>query len=97
MPPANVSRLDDVGRAATLTTSPERHQSEGRLIMVSAPPVRRRIVGRALRRYRESLGYTLDDAARTLECDRSKISLRHEAQCRIARRAGRDERRCLWV
>jgi transcriptional regulator with XRE-family HTH domain len=31
-------------------------------------------VGRALRRYREGLGFTLDDAARTLECDRSKIS-----------------------
>jgi transcriptional regulator with XRE-family HTH domain len=31
-------------------------------------------VGAALRRYRENLGYTLDDAARTLECDRSKIS-----------------------
>ena len=42
--------------------------------MVSAPPVRRRLVGRALRRYREGLGFTLDDAARTLECDRSKIS-----------------------
>ena len=42
--------------------------------MVSAPPVRRRLVGRALRRYRETLGYTLDDAARMLECDRSKIS-----------------------
>ncbi len=42
--------------------------------MVTAPPVRRRLVGRALRRYRENLGYTLDDAARTLECDRSKIS-----------------------
>jgi transcriptional regulator with XRE-family HTH domain len=42
--------------------------------MVSAPPVRRRLVGSALRRYRESLGYTLEDAARILECDRSKIS-----------------------
>ena len=31
-------------------------------------------MGRALRRYRENLGYTLDDAARILECDRSKIS-----------------------
>jgi transcriptional regulator with XRE-family HTH domain len=31
-------------------------------------------VGGALRRYRENLGYTLDDAARVLECDRSKIS-----------------------
>jgi transcriptional regulator with XRE-family HTH domain len=38
------------------------------------PPVRRRVVGGALRRYRENLGYTLEDAARVLECDRSKIS-----------------------
>jgi transcriptional regulator with XRE-family HTH domain len=42
--------------------------------MVTAPPIRRRLVGRELRRYRESLGLTLEDAARTLECDRSKIS-----------------------
>jgi transcriptional regulator with XRE-family HTH domain len=38
------------------------------------PPVRRRLVGGALRRYRENVGYTLQDAARVLECDRSKIS-----------------------
>jgi transcriptional regulator with XRE-family HTH domain len=38
------------------------------------PPVRRRLVGGALRRYRENLGYTLDDIARVLECDRSKVS-----------------------
>jgi transcriptional regulator with XRE-family HTH domain len=31
-------------------------------------------VGGALRRYRENLGLTLDDAARVLDCDRSKIS-----------------------
>lgn len=42
--------------------------------MITAPPVRRRLVGGALRRYRENLGYTLDEAARILECDRSKIS-----------------------
>ena len=42
--------------------------------MVIAPPVRRRLVGKALRRHRERLGYTLDDAARILECDRSKVS-----------------------
>jgi transcriptional regulator with XRE-family HTH domain len=36
--------------------------------------VRRRLVGGALRRYRESVGYALEDAARVLECDRSKIS-----------------------
>jgi transcriptional regulator with XRE-family HTH domain len=37
-------------------------------------PVRRRLVGSALRRYRENVGYALEDAARVLECDRSKIS-----------------------
>ncbi len=36
--------------------------------------MRRRLVGGALRRYRENAGYTLADAARVLECDRSKIS-----------------------
>jgi transcriptional regulator with XRE-family HTH domain len=38
------------------------------------PPVRRRLLGSALREYRVSLGYNLDEAARILECDRSKIS-----------------------
>jgi transcriptional regulator with XRE-family HTH domain len=42
--------------------------------MVPAPPVRRRLVGHALRRYRENLGYTLGDAARVLECHASKVS-----------------------
>ena len=36
--------------------------------------MRRRFVGGALRRYRENVGYALEDAARVLECDRSKIS-----------------------
>jgi transcriptional regulator with XRE-family HTH domain len=36
--------------------------------------VRRRLLGSALREYRESLGYNLDEAARILECDRSKVS-----------------------
>jgi transcriptional regulator with XRE-family HTH domain len=36
--------------------------------------VRRRLVGTALRRYREHIGYGLDDAANVLECHRSKIS-----------------------
>jgi len=48
--------------------------SKGGSTVTTAPPVRRRLVGGALRRYRENLGYTLDDAARILECDRSKIS-----------------------
>ena len=34
--------------------------------MVTAPPVRRRLVGSALRRYRENLGYALEDAAREI-------------------------------
>jgi len=42
--------------------------------MAGTPPVRRRLLGSALREYRESLGYNLDEAARILECDRSKIS-----------------------
>jgi transcriptional regulator with XRE-family HTH domain len=42
--------------------------------MTDAPPVRRRLLGSALRRLREQGGYTLEDAARILECDRSKIS-----------------------
>ncbi|HEX6525605.1 MAG TPA: helix-turn-helix transcriptional regulator [Streptosporangiaceae bacterium] len=42
--------------------------------MVSAQPVRRRLVGKALRQYRERLGYTLEDAARVPECDRSKVN-----------------------
>ena len=31
-------------------------------------------MGGALRRYRENLGYTLEDAAQLLQCDRSKLS-----------------------
>ena len=42
--------------------------------MADVPPARRRLLGAALRRYRESAGYGLNDAARILECDRSKIS-----------------------
>lgn len=42
--------------------------------MTGTPPVSRRLLGAALRRYRENLGYGLDEAARILECDRSKIS-----------------------
>src|SRR5437879_7201052 len=47
---------------------------ERKLPVIGTPSVRRRLVGTALRRYRERLGYALDDAARVLECDRSKIS-----------------------
>jgi transcriptional regulator with XRE-family HTH domain len=42
--------------------------------MTDAPPVRRRLLGAGLRRLREQAGFTLEDAARILECDRSKIS-----------------------
>jgi transcriptional regulator with XRE-family HTH domain len=42
--------------------------------MPGTPPVRRRLLGSALREYRESLGFKLDEAAAILRCDRSKIS-----------------------
>src|ERR1035441_9350735 len=42
--------------------------------MTEAPPVRRRLLDTALRRLPEQGVYTLADAARILECDRSKIS-----------------------
>lgn len=42
--------------------------------MTGTAPVRRRLLGSALRRYREDLGFTLDQAALILDCDRSKIS-----------------------
>jgi transcriptional regulator with XRE-family HTH domain len=42
--------------------------------MTDAPPVRRRLLGAGLRRLREQAGFSLDDAARVLECDKSKIS-----------------------
>jgi len=42
--------------------------------MAEVPPVRRRLAGAALRRFREQAGYSLDEAARILACDRSKIS-----------------------
>jgi transcriptional regulator with XRE-family HTH domain len=42
--------------------------------MMQPPPVRRRLVGSMLRQYREAHGFTLEDAARILECDGSKIS-----------------------
>jgi transcriptional regulator with XRE-family HTH domain len=51
---------------------PEDRRKAG--IVTEDPPVRRRLVGGALRRYRENVGYALEDAARVLECDRSKIS-----------------------
>jgi Helix-turn-helix domain len=42
--------------------------------MKAIPLVRRRLLGAALRRYRENVGYTMEDVARLLECDRSKLS-----------------------
>jgi len=43
-------------------------------IVIESSPVQRQLVGAALRRHREQLGYDLADAAAVLECDRSKIS-----------------------
>ncbi len=42
--------------------------------MTPALPLRQRLIGTTLRRYREDAGYDLQDAARTLGCDRSKVS-----------------------
>lgn len=42
--------------------------------MTAAIPVRRQLVGRALREYRQVLGYSLDVAADILDCHRSKVS-----------------------
>ena len=58
--------------------------------MNGIPPVRRRLVGMALRRYRENRGFTLEDAARVLECDRSKISRIETGQRGIHARDLRD-------
>jgi transcriptional regulator with XRE-family HTH domain len=42
--------------------------------MIEVPTVRRRLLGGELRRLRAAAGFSLDAAARVLECDRSKIS-----------------------
>jgi transcriptional regulator with XRE-family HTH domain len=42
--------------------------------MTDGTSLRSRVAGAALRRYRERIGYQLEDAARVLDCDRSKIS-----------------------
>jgi transcriptional regulator with XRE-family HTH domain len=42
--------------------------------MTATPSMPRLLVGTALRRYRELLGYALEEPARVLECHRSKIS-----------------------
>jgi transcriptional regulator with XRE-family HTH domain len=42
--------------------------------MIEVPTVRRRLLGTELRRLREAAGFSFDDAARVLECDKSKIS-----------------------
>lgn len=58
--------------------------------MTAIAPVWRRIVGAELRRYRQDLGYSLEDAARILECDRSKISRVETGQRGIRSRELRD-------
>src|SRR5450755_61897 len=66
--------------------SPDREERT----VVETPPAQRRLLGAALRRHRESLGYRLDDAARILECDRSKISRIESGQRGIRARDLRD-------
>jgi transcriptional regulator with XRE-family HTH domain len=48
--------------------------SEEERTVTGQPPVRRRLLGTALRKYRENVGYGIEEAARILDCDRSKIS-----------------------
>jgi transcriptional regulator with XRE-family HTH domain len=43
-------------------------------MMTDGTSLRGRVAGAALRRYREAIGYQLEDAAQVLGCDRSKIS-----------------------
>jgi transcriptional regulator with XRE-family HTH domain len=57
---------------------------------VTELPLVQLLLGGALRRHRESLGYRLDDAARILECDRSKISRIETGQRGIRARDLRD-------
>jgi transcriptional regulator with XRE-family HTH domain len=54
------------------------------------PAIRRRLLGKALRRYRETMGFSLEDAALVLECDRSKISRIETGQRGIRGRDLRD-------
>jgi transcriptional regulator with XRE-family HTH domain len=42
--------------------------------VIESPPARRRLIGAALRHYREDNGYDLSEAARILACHRSKVS-----------------------
>src|ERR1035437_4041474 len=66
--------------------SPDREERT----VAETPPARRRLLGAALRRHRESLGYRLDAPARILECDRSKISRIESGQRGIRARDLRD-------
>ena len=50
---------------------------------------------RSLAQVRSSCGPAGVDAVRRGCC--TLLLLRHEAQCHIARAAGRDERRYLWI
>jgi transcriptional regulator with XRE-family HTH domain len=42
--------------------------------VIDTLPVRRRLIGSALRRYRQHLGFGLEEPARILDCDKSKVS-----------------------
>src|ERR1700677_3961989 len=68
-----MARFSRVPYAPDSLPDPISHADEERPV-IDAPPARRLLLGTALRQYREGLGYLLDDAARVLDCDRSKIS-----------------------
>lgn len=65
--------------------------------MINTTPVRRQLVGTALRRYREHLGYGLEEAARVLECHRSKVSRIETGQRGIGTKDLRDLLRIYGV
>ena len=66
--------MDAVSNSAKRTCAEAVRPNQSEPSMTDTPPVRRRLLGAALRRFREQAGFTLEDAARILECDRSKIS-----------------------
>lgn len=62
----------DVGRAAPAGRAVEEWRGKGDAMR--GTPVTRRLLGAALRRHRVEWGFSLEDAAGMLGCDRSKVS-----------------------
>jgi transcriptional regulator with XRE-family HTH domain len=60
--------------AEVVDLPPSNAHQRGKPAMPRPLSAQHALVGAMLRQYREKLGYSLDDVARILECDRSKIS-----------------------